>query len=272
MSILKNIDYNIIFSFLMASLILLATAGAFTGSAVDDAVSDAGIRVEIEDEEEKKEIFVNTTEEFRIDIAGTFDFEGERMDVEDADNWTLEVYAEAEATIQPERTTSNETTEFTVDVTIHELGETTLNFTAFCTKEDETRYSERHFDLKVVRPQTLSFEVNNPTSYEIEEVKLKLYINSELRKTDTITGLEANETRRVHLNWSRTGLDSGEHELEVKADYGIGSEKSLLTDSFYIEDESNALLYGSIAAVIIAIGVLVFLYYRRKKKRKRRPW
>ncbi len=272
MSILKNIDCKTIFSFFMISLLIIASAGVFTSSALEDAVSDAGIRVEIEDEEEKEEIFLNTTEEFNIDVMGTFDFEGERLDVEEADNWTLEVYTEAEATIEPEEQTSDETPSFSVDVTIHELGEANLNFTAFCTKGDETRYSERHFDVTVVRPQTLSFDVNNPSSYDIEEVKLKLYINNELRKTESITDLGANETQNVQLNWSREGLDSGEHEIEIKADYGIGPEKSLLTHSFFIEDESNALLFGSIAAVIIAISVLVFLYYRRKKQRKRRPW
>lgn len=270
---MKSNDIMKTLSLLIIVFFMVSLCSAFIGTtAGEEATLDRGINIEIEDEEQREEAFVNITEEFRIFIGGFFGFEGQRVSAADADNWTLEVETAADASVQPQEQTSNESRVFTFDAMFRETGTATLNLTAYCTKENETRYSERQFDVRVVEVNTVSFEVNNPTDYELEEIKLKLYINGELRNTQTIRNVDPDETRRVKFNWSRHGLDQGEHEMEVRADYGFGRERVILTRSFYVEGETNRALYAGIAVLSVGAAVVVFFYYRKKKRRRRRPW
>ncbi|MFP4608081.1 MAG: CARDB domain-containing protein [Candidatus Natronoplasma sp.] len=258
-------------SFLIISILVLSVWAAFVGASQDERL-DRGIRIEIEDEERMEEVFLNITEEFRVNIGGFFEFEGQRINVDDADNWTLDVETAADASVQPEEQSSNESSEFSVQVMMSEKGKAKLNFTASCTKENETRYSERQFELRVVEPKTVSFKVDNPTSYELDEVKLRLYIDDELKNTRVVKNIGPEETRQVKFNWSSHGLEAGEHDLEVRADYGLNEEKVLLTHPVYIEGETNTALYAGIGALAVGASVVVFLLYRRKKRRRRRPW
>ncbi|MEF8873894.1 MAG: CARDB domain-containing protein [Candidatus Thermoplasmatota archaeon] len=269
----SNLDLKRALSLLIISFLVLNIGSAFIRTATgEEGILDRGISIEIEDEDQKEEVFVNVTEEFRINIGGSFEFKGQRVSSQEADNWSLEVETAADATVQPEEQSSNTTNQFTFEVMFRETGKANLNFTAYCRKENETRYLERQFKVRVVEANTVSFEVDNPNDSELEEIKLKLYIDDELRNTKTIRDMGPEETHRVKFNWSRHGLDSGEHELEVRADYGFGREKVLLSDSFYVEGETNTALYGGIAAASIGGAVVIYLIYRRKKRRRRRPW
>ncbi len=259
-----------VLALLITSLTILSIV-SFTGVGEETRL-DRGIRIEIEDEKLREEVFVNITEEFKINIIGFFELDGDRINVEDSDEWTLEVESSAEATIEPEEQTSNETSEFIFDVTIHEEGKTDLEFTAYCTKDNVTRYSERRFEVRAVEAEVLSVDVTNPTSYELEEIKLNLYINGEFKNSKTIQDVEPEETRTVQFNWSRRDLEPGEHELEIKADYGLTSEKVILSHSFHIEGDGNTALYGGIIVISIAAGLLLFFFFRQKRKRRRRPW
>ncbi len=256
------------------ALIILMISFSFIGSPISaDVREDRGISMKIEREKGQDVLFVNDTESYKIDIVGRFQADGEVFRAENADNWSLKTETDMDATIKPEDQESNQTNEFEVDVTIHEEGSGHLTFTAYCTKGESTRYSEREVEVKVVESESISVNVENPSSYKLEDVEVMLYIDGQLMNSKTIESLASEESTNVQFNWSSHNLDSGEHTLEIKTDYGFeGEEETLLSRTFHVEKETNTALYAGIAAVSIGASLLVFFWYRRRKKRRRRPW
>ncbi len=258
----------------VVTLLLLATMITFIGAPSEaDVREDRGISMEIEREKGQDAIFLNDTETFTVRIMGRFEAEGDVFRAEDADNWTLKTESDMDATIDPEDQDSNVTNEFDVEVTIHEEGTGRITFTAYCTKGDSTRYSEKDYEVEAVEPESVSVTVDNPTYYELEDIEVKLYVNGRLMNTVTIESLEPEESRDLEIKWSSHNLDAGEHRLEIRTDYGFeGEEETLLSRTFYVEEDTNTALYGAIIAIAVGAALLVFFLYRRKKKRRRRPW
>lgn len=260
--------------FMVTFLLLIASIGTIGLQNTEGAREVRGINIDVQQEKGQDVFFVNDTENFKVEILGRFQADGEVIKSENADNWTLKTETNADATIEPKDQDSNVSNRFSVNVTVHGKGKANLNFTAYCTKDDSVRYSTRQMEIKVVEPESVSISVDNPTSYEIEETDVNLYIDGELINTKTIKNLGPDESRKVKFNWSSSGFGPGEHKLEIKTDYGIeGSEEKVhLSRTFYIEEETNTGLYAGIAAVGIGAAVVIFLLFRRKRKRRRRPW
>lgn len=256
------------------ALMLILASISFMGSPISaETREDRGISIDIEREKGQDVLFVNESENYEVDIVGRFEAGGEIIRVEDADNWSLKTETDMDATIEPDDQDSNLTSEFEVDVTIHEEETGYLTFTAYCAKGENIRYSERQVEVKAVEAESVSVSLDNPTPYELEDVNVNLYVNGRLMNTRTIEELGPNESRDIEIKWSSYDLGAGEHELEIRTDYGFdGEEETLLTHTFYVEEDTSTALYGGIAAMAIGIGLVVFFLYRRKKKRRRRPW
>jgi len=249
---------------LVGILLLLSTFFIVTIQPSEAAVEDTRIDPSIDGPDE---FFVNETVSYEVEIRGAFGTDQGAIRAEEADNWTLQTESTLEATIDPEESESSSSNIFTVDVTVHEEGEGTLNFRAYCGKDGEVAFNEKQFQISVEKPERTSVTIENPTDAHIEELEVGLYINGELKATQTLRDLEPGEERRVTFEWSKRGLDPGEHTLEVRTE-----ERVVISRTFQIEDETSSWIYAGIILAVIAASVLVFIWYKSRRRRQRRPW
>ncbi len=262
--------------FVIAIVFLMVISG-FSGMQVTKgAEKDDRINPLVDGPEE---VFVNVTEVYQVEIKGVFEVNGNIVDVENANNWTLKTESSLDATVKPKEQESSTSNHFTVNVTVHEAGKGYLNITAYCGKKGKVSYSEKQVRIKAEKPQKTTVPINNPTNTTVEEMRLGLFIDGKRKSTITVTDLKSGEEKTVTFKWSKSGLSSGEHDLEVWVDYGVSADSSgftkqdqVIDSNFHVKGETNTLLYGGIIAAVIASGFVVFLLYQQRKRKRRRPW
>ncbi len=232
------------------------------------AFSQQGVDIHIDG---PTEVFVQKTEEFKIEIRGEFA-------TQEAINWSIEIQETMGVHIEPMTDDSTESNVFYVDITPLEEDTFTIPVKGYCSDGEEVRYSETNIVIETKEPKVLTLEVKNSHDYKIDRVRVGLYIDDTLVRIQNVNDLEPNETRMVEIYWTKEDLEPGEHTLEVWLDYGLHGEdrfvrgEQLISRTFHVERDRNYtwIILGVIAAVS---GVIFFLYYHSKKKRKsRRPW
>ncbi|MFO7792358.1 MAG: hypothetical protein R6W73_05165 [Candidatus Saliniplasma sp.] len=252
---------------LMVSLIFIS--GMVPGISRSKELSGSGVNIYISGDQE---VLVNETNTYEATIGGVF---GE----EEAQNWTLNSKViDGMATVSAEKQESNTSNVFEVEMTAMEKGTVTIEFEGYCSDGDETRREVETFEVDVLEVTTTSVLVTNPSDTVIEDVKVGLFIGGELKKVEKIDKLEVDGSERVQFNWSKEGLEPGEHKMEIWLDYGyeqdedFNKEDLLLEKSIYIPDEGEYTLYTALVVLLI-IGVIgAFFYYQHKRKKRRRPW
>jgi len=249
---------------LVGILLLFSIFFIVTAQPSEAAVEDTRIDPSIDGPEE---FFVNKTVSYEVEIRGAFRVGDRTIRTNQADNWTLRTESTLEATIDPDESDSSSSNIFTVNVTVHEEGEGTLNFRAYCRKDGEVAFNEKQFQISVEKPERTSVTIENPTDAHIEELEVALYINGELKDTQTLRDLEPGEERRVTFEWSKRGLDSGEHTLEVRTE-----DRLVMSRTFQIEEETSSWIYAGVILAVIAASVLIFIWYKNRRRRQRRPW
>jgi len=249
---------------LVGILLLLSTFFIFTAQPSEAAVQDTRIDPSIDGPEE---FFVNKTVSYEVEIRGAFRVGDRTIRTDQADNWTLQTESTLDSTIDPLESDSETSNIFTVNVTVHEEGEGTLNFRAYCGKDDEVAFNEKQFQISVEKPERTSVTIKNPTDAHIEELEVGLYINGELKDTQTLRDLEPGEERKVTFEWSKRGLDSGEHTLEVRAE-----ERLVISRTFQVEEETSSWIYAGVILAVIGASILIFIWYKSRRRRQRRPW
>ncbi len=262
------------FAVLVAISLLLSTFFLVTVQPGEAAVEDDLIDLSIDG---PQEFFVNETISYEVEIRGVFRIDGEIISAQEADNWTLQTGSNLEATIEPEESESDTSNKFTVNVTVHEEGEGNLNFRAYCGKDGEVAFNEVRFWINVEKPEKTWVTVRNPTDTYIEELEVALFINGELKAVETLRDFEPGEERRVTFEWSKRGLESGEHTLEVWTGTSddvreFNKERLVMSRTFQIEEETSSLIYAGIIIAMIAASLLIFFWYKSRRRRQRRPW
>ncbi len=263
------------FLVIMSVFVLLSISFGVTIQSGEASITrDTGIDPSVDG---PSEFFVNETVSYEVEIKGHFRTEEGRFDAREADNWTLQTESTLEATIEPEEEESFTSNVFTVNVTIHEEGEGKLNFRASCGKEDEMAFNEKEFQIFVEKAERTSVTILNPTDTHIEELQVALYINGELKAMQTIQDFEPEEERRVTFEWSKRGLNPGEHTLEVwtgraENDQEFNKENLVMSRTFQIEEETSSIVYAGVIVAVIAAGVLIFFWYKSRRRKQRRPW
>lgn len=238
------------------------------GYSRSEEFSSRGVNLSIRGDEE---VFSNETNTYEVTVGGTFGAE--------AENWTLNSRVlEGFATVSPESQESDTDRVFEVEMTATQPGTVIIEFEVFCTFENETRRDVETREIDVVEPTKISVLVTNPTDSKIEDIKVGLFVNGELKRTIRIRQLDPDGQRRIQFNWSKENLEPGEHKLEIWVDYGMDSEEEfnkeelLLERSFYISDDNGYTLYTALI-VLLVVGVIgAFFFYHQKKKKRRRPW
>lgn len=256
---------------------LILTSTALTGLQITKgAEKDNRINPVVDGPEN---VFVNVTEVYEVEIKGVFEVDDNLIEAENADNWSLEMESSLDATVEPNEQESTESNIFTVNVTIHEEGTGNLNITAYCGKGGKVSYSEKQLEVRSEEPEETTVPITNPTDTTIQQIELGFFVDGEKKSTITIEDLSPNEEKTVTFRWSKRGLSSGEHDLEVWVDYGTDNEpdrfnkQELIMDrTFHVEGEPNTLLYGAVIALVIAASFVVFLFYQSRKRKRRRPW
>ncbi|MFP4001385.1 MAG: CARDB domain-containing protein [Thermoplasmata archaeon] len=260
--------------------IFLLTSALFIGASIrpaEGAKRDNRINPRVV--EGPEDIFINNTVTYRIEIGGAFEAGGELVRASEADNYTLKTESDLDTTIDPLEDESTSTNVFEVNVSAHEEGEGELTFTAYCGKGDDVAYSEKKFSFDAEKPEKTTVKIENPTDTHIEKMKVGLFIDGELKSTETITDLEPDEDREITFQWSKRGLSTGEHTLEVWGDYEPAEDEQsfnqndlIMSINFQVEEETNTMVYVGIAILAIAISLVVFLWYQSRKRKRRRPW
>lgn len=269
----KKLTVMIIGVFLLISVLSIGASIKTVGAATRDN------RINPRVLEGPDEVFVNETVVYKIEISGAFEAGGELVRASEADNYTLRTESDLDATINSEEQESTTSNVFDVNVTVHEEGEGELEFLAFCGKGDQVAFSETEFSFESEKPETTSVKVKNPTDTHIEEMNIGLFIDGELKSTQNLTEMEPGEERRITFQWSKKGLSSGEHTIEVWADYDSSEDEEsfnqqdlIMSQTFQVEEETNTLLYVGIAIAVIGVGFVVFLWYRSRQRKRKRPW
>ncbi len=251
-------------SLLVGILLLLSTFFIIPAQTSEAAVEDTRINPSIDGPEE---FFVNETVSYEVEIKGAFGTDEGAIRADKADNWTLQTESTLEATIDPEESESESSNIFTINVTVHEEGEGNLNFRAYCGKDGEVAFNEKQFQISVEKPERTTVTIENPTDAHIEELEVRLYINGELKATQTLRDIEPEEERKITFEWSKRGLDAGEHTLEVRTE-----ERLVISRTFQIEDETSSWIYAGVILAVIAASILIFIWYKSRRRRQRRPW
>ncbi len=259
--------------------VLLLTSSLFLATIVQPAeAATRDNRIEPRIIEGPDEFFNNETVTYVVEIRGAFRVDGEIIRASEADNWTLRTESSLQATIDPPEAESSTSNVFEVNVTVHEEGEGILTFTAFCGKNGQVSYSDREFSFRTEEPEKTSVTIRNPTNTHIEEMKVGLFIDGELKTTQKITDMEPGEERRITFQWSKRGLSPGEHTLEIWADYEpdedteFNQQAMIISRTFKVEEETSTLVYAGIIIAVIAVSFFVLLWYKSRKRKRRRPW
>ncbi len=216
------------------------------------------------------DVFVNETQEYEVKVGGTF--------ANNADNWTLTSSVDGPGVVRPKEQRSTESQTFSINLTVTEENEVTLILNATAGGDNQTRRTSTELKVKGLKPVTSTLSFKNPTDLTLTDVELGIFIDGKLERTVQVSPIEPRSTRNMKVNWSKEGLDPGEHKMEVWVDYGytegdrfVKNEK-IYTVRFYIEGESTLEKYGwAIGIGVVAAGLGIFYYLRRRKKR-RRPW
>ncbi|MFO8109352.1 MAG: hypothetical protein R6U17_02350 [Thermoplasmata archaeon] len=251
--------------FILTVLVFLLTSLAVP--ATGSRLSQTGVSIYIDG---PRQVFVNHTEYFIVEVRGSF--------AEEAINWSIEIQDVPDGLhVEPlsdESTTSNM---FQINVTALQKDSYKLNIAGYCSDGLEVRYRESTLDIEALTPVTTRVDLKSPVDYTLENVVIGLFIDDELMKTQTIDRLEANETRNIEMIWGKEKLDEGEHTLEIWVDYGFNGQEDfkqgerLLHTTFYVEGTPGMLIVV-LPIVIIIIGALLVIYYLRRRKKRRRPW
>ena len=217
-----------------------------------------------------REVFVNQTVSYRVEVGGTFS--------RSAVNWSLEVRETPGVEISPMSSRSNTTSSFRVNITARKAGNIPIVFRGFCSDDEEIRYGETTFEVKSIKPVRIEVDVTNPDDIDLTNVKVGVFVQGKLRGSHSIPELGAGETKRVSIDWSKDNLARGEHSLEIWVDYGYTDndfvkDEMILTSTFYITGETFFSRYSlPITITVIGASFAVFYYYMRKKQKRRRPW
>ncbi len=240
----------------------------FTGLSSSQEFSSEDVDLTIRGEEE---IFANEENTYEVTIGGDFG--------ENAENWTLNSnVVEGEASVSPRSQDSNTSNIFEVDVLAIEPGTVSIEFEGLCYGDNETRREIRTWDINVLEVIKTSVIVTNPTDTVIEDVTIGLFVDSELKRSMSIEKLDADGEREIQFNWSKEGLDPGEHKIEFWVDYGFEQNEEfnkdalLHEDQIYIPDKRMHTIYNSLIILLIVGIIAGFFYYMHKRKKRRRPW
>lgn len=243
---------------LISSLSLPANAGS---------MSQTGVSIRIDG---PREIFVNHTEHFTVEIGGVFS--------DEAVNWSIDVEDVPRGlSVEPMFADSTTRSRFQINVTATRRGNYKFSVAGFCSDGVETRFRRTSIELVARTPVITKVQIRAPLDYGFENVDVGLFVGDELIRTRTIDALEANKTMDIEMMWSKDELSRGEHTLEIWVDYGYGDPgvfnkgEMLLSTSIYVEGEPGPWRIVILVILVIA-SVLFFMYYMRKRKRKRRPW
>lgn len=230
-------------------------------------LSQAGVDVNING---PTRVFKNHTVQYEIEVGGSFGLY--------AQNWSISIEESDKYSVDQYQKQSIKSNTFQLNFTTMKEGKATLNIKGFCSDGEETRYREASLDIKSVEAVSVFVDLKNTKDITMGDLKLGLFIDGKLQNTKIVSTLEPGETKNIQINWSKDGLDEGEHELEVWVDYGYHEDDSFVKDellvekTFYIQGENTLYEY---AWLMIAAGILGFLglyYYLNRKKRRRRPW
>lgn len=261
--ILEHIDIKMVFI-----LILLFTVmPLFATPSSSEKLSESGVNIYIDG---PKEVFVNQTIKYHVEIGGSFG--------KSAQNWSLKVEEGEDFDVSPVENESMLSNEFIVNLTVKNDGEATLKVKGFCSDGEDIRYSQSSLKVNAVKPVKATVEITNPTDIELEDVKVGLFVDSDLKNTIVIDKLGANETRKLQINWSKEGLDMGDHKLEVWVDYGYEDSGRFIKDelvlqkTFYVTGQGFWDKYGVLIGVSVVLSIIGFLYYMNRRKKRRRPW
>lgn len=261
MDISKDIDL------LLIIIIVLMTIPLFSPLNHSEDFSQSGVNIYIDG---PKEVFINQTVKYHVEIGGSFG--------KDALNWSLKVEESEDFDVSPVENESKRSNDFIINITAKKEGEITLKVKGYCSDGEEVRYSESSLDVTAVKPVTATVEITNPTDIELEDVKVGLFVDGELKNTIVIDKLGANETRKLEINWSKKGLKMGDHEVEVWVDYGYEDsgrfvkDELVLEKTFYVTGKGFWEKYGVLIGVAVVVGIVGFLYYMNRRKKRRRPW
>lgn len=256
--------YLFVISFLMASL--LSPIALENGRS--ETLSSAGVQIYVDGD---TEVFVNQTEQYKVEIGGNFGSE--------AQNWSLKSSVSGNAQVTPKSKDSTFKNIFTVNLTVREKGDVDLELTAYCSDGNETRKETRDIEVKAVKPATIDISLTNPyDNTTINDVEVGLFINGELKNKVLVSELKGGESKDLSINWSKSGLSTGKHELEIWVDYGFDNSSKFSKDAMLYEDDIYKTEEDKFAIYNWAIGLSMvgligaLFYYRHKKKKRRRPW
>ncbi|MBS3781467.1 MAG: hypothetical protein KGY66_02355 [Candidatus Thermoplasmatota archaeon] len=259
------------------SMLLLLSMSLLAGVQVSEGARESP-RIDPRVVEGPDELFVNETETYRIEIDGFFLANGKKVEANEADNWSLTTESNLQTTIEPLEQESTDSNIFNVTVTVHEEGKGHLNFIAYCSKNGQVFYSEREFSIVSEKPESTSVRIKNPTDTHIEEMRVGLYIDGNLKTTQTLSDMGPEEERQITFQWSKRGIEPGEHTIEIWADYSsaenedFNKQSMIMSRTFQVEEETSNLIYAGIIVAVMGAGSLIFFWYRRRRKKRRRPW
>ncbi len=217
------------------------------------------------------EVFVNQTVTYQIEVGGDFSSR--------AVNWSLEVVdIPSGLMVNPPSSQSNVSNVFSVEITATKSGSFTVRFKGFCADIEKTRYDESVINIRAVKPASVRVDLVNPSEFELYNVTVGVFVDGTLKGTHLIPSLGANDTKSLTINWSKEGLSSGEHTLEVWVDYGYIDSSAFVKDELliskpvFVDDESSMMQYALPIGVAVAGGLVIVFYFIRKRRKKRRPW
>lgn len=254
------------FSIFIFALLMLSIPLSMQDAEAE--LSQTGVRIFVE--KGPKDVFVNETTTYKVRIGGSF--------AEDAENWTLKTSVDIDATVEDSVQESNTTNVFSVKITFKEKGDANVKFKAFCGKGGETRYTEDSLKIDATKPVTTKVKIENPTDYELNNIKVGLFVDGDLLNVTTVDKLGAEEKKTLTMKWSKEGYSSGEHIVEVWVDYKLGDdqefnkEQKVLEKTFYIEGDDNLGLIVAIVVIASVSGFLLYYFYSKGKSRRRKPW
>lgn len=259
---------KLIYLLVLSSIVLALASPLAMENGSSEPLSSAGVEIYIDGE---TEVFVNQTEQYSVEIGGRFG--------SNAQNWTLKSNVSGNARVSPRMKDSTFNNLFTVNLTVHEKGSVDLKLTAYCSDGNETRKETREIEIKAVKPVTISVTLEN--RYEnttFQDIEVGVLIDGELKNKVVVEELKGGESKEVSINWSKAGLSTGKHKLQVWADYGFDNSSEfngdfmVHEDTIYKTEEGEFAIYGWAMGLSIVGLIGALFYYRHKKKKRRRPW
>lgn len=216
-----------------------------------------------------REVFVNQTENYRVQVAGTFS--------DRANNWSLEVVTLPVGIIVDETSQSSNTSNvFNIEVIATRSGTFDIVIRGYCSDAEEVRYGETTLRIRAITPVTVEVDIFNPTDYMMNEIKVGVFVDGRLKGSEILRELKAGESKRVSIDWSKEDLDAGEYTMEIWVDYGYDGDtferdEMIVTRTIYIDSNGASRLLIPILLIVLAASIGLF-YFMRQKRKRRRPW